>query len=145
MTATGRPVPAPDRDSGPWWEALAAHQLTLQECEGCANRRWPPRALCNQCGSLSWRWVPATGRGNVASWIVNHHRFFAAMSDPSVVVLVRLDDAAGVLMPGGWAGAQDGSGLAVGLGVEVGYEDVIDGTGGSRSFTLLRWRPANPG
>jgi hypothetical protein len=71
----------------------------------------------------------------VASWIVNRHPFFRGMEVPSVVVLVRLDDADDVLVPGGWAGAPDGSGLRVGLPVRVGYEANAEGV------TLLVWRP----
>jgi uncharacterized protein len=132
----GLPLPVSDRDSRPWWEAVARHQLTTQACDRCGRRRWPPRALCARCGSLSWRWEEASGRGVVASWIVNRHPFFSGMNVPSVVVLVRLAEADDILIPGGWSGPPDGSGLRVGLPVEVGYEDNAEGV------TLLVWRPA---
>jgi uncharacterized protein len=72
----------------------------------------------------------------VASWIVNRHPFFSGMEVPSVVVLVRLEEADDVLIPGGWSGSPDGAGLRVGLPVQVGYKDNIDGG------TLLVWRAA---
>jgi uncharacterized protein len=130
------PQPAYDRDSRPWWEAVARHQLTTQACDRCGRRRWPPRALCAGCGSLSWRWEEASGRGVVASWIVNRHPFFAGMEVPSVVVLVRVEEADDVLIPGGWSGPADGSGLQVGLPVQVGYKD------GAEGMTLLVWQAA---
>ena len=90
-------------------------------------------------------WEPATGRGTVASWIVNHHSFVPRVPSPYVVVLVRLDEQDDILMPGGWDGPGDGTGLTIGLPVEVGYDDVaVDGdTGPSQeAVALLRWRPA---
>jgi len=137
LSDTGTPLPVFDRDSRPWWEAVARHELTMQVCERCGRRRWPPRALCNGCGSFSWRWIAASGQGTVASWIVNRHPFFPGMEVPSVVVMVRLDDADDVVVPGGWGGQPDGSGLRIGLPVQVGYEENADGV------TLLVWRPAD--
>jgi uncharacterized OB-fold protein len=83
---------------------------------------------------LEWQWVPASGRGTVASWIVNHHTFATAFTAPYVVVLVRLDDQDDILMPGGWAGPADGQGLEVGRAVIAGFEDGPDGT------TRLQWQ-----
>ena len=137
MSDTGSPLPVFDRDSRPWWEAVARRELTVQACERCGQRRWPPRALCARCGSLSWRWDAASGRGVVASWIVNRHPFFAGMEVPSVVVMVRLEEAEDVLIPGGWSGPPDGSGLRVGLPVQVGFRENSEGV------TLLAWRAAD--
>ena len=144
-------LPTPDRDSAPWWEALGHHELTLQRCDDCGALRWPPRELCNRCGSLAWRWVPASGRGTVASWIVNHHAFGSGAGGrpaPYVVVLVRLDDQADILIPGGWDGAPDGTDLHAGLPVVAGFDDVelgdvddpLDTSGESDRVALLRWR-----
>jgi uncharacterized protein len=146
-------LPMPDRDSAPWWEALGHHELTLQRCDECATLRWPPRELCNRCGSLNWQWVPATQQGTVASWIVNHHSFGAGAGGraaPYVVVLVRLDDQPDILIPGAWDGAPDGTGLRVGLRVVAGFEDVdlgdvddqLDTSGESDRVALLRWGPS---
>jgi uncharacterized OB-fold protein len=143
-------LPTPDRDSAPWWDALGHHELTLQRCDDCGALRWPPRELCNRCGSLNWQWVPATGRGTVASWIVNHHSFGAGAGGrpaPYTVVLVRLDDQPDILIPGGWAGAPDGADLSIGLPVVAGFDDVdlgevddqLDTSGESDRVALLRW------
>ena len=140
MSVTERPLPYPDRDSRPWWEALARHELVLQSCE-CGTRRWPARAMCNRCGSFEWSWVPATGRGTVASWIVNHHSFNPSFQSPYVVLDVRLDDQDDIIMPGGYAGPGDGSDLAVGLPVVVDFEDVSVPEG-TDPVTVLRWRRA---
>lgn len=146
---THRPVPTPDRDSRPWWEALARHELALQRCDACAAWRWPARAICGRCASFDATWTPVTGRATVASWIVNHHTFSAAFESPYAVVTVRLDEQPDLLLVGSWSAPIDD--LAIGAPVEVVFDDVVPGAadGGSGTedeghgaVTLLSWRPA---
>lgn len=136
-----RPRPAIERDSAEWWAALARHQFVVTRCADCGAWRWPPRALCGRCGSLSWRLAPASGRGTIATWIVNRHGFGGAFPVPSTTVLVRLAEQDDLLLPGGWAGAPDGSDLTMGLEVQAGFEDLEAGPDGE-AVTLLRWERA---
>ena len=131
-----RPLPHPDRDSQPWWDALARHELRFQRCTACGTWRWPPRAICGRCGSLEWSFVAASGTGTIASWIVNRHGFGGAFPLPSTAILVRLAEQDDLLLPGGWAGAADGSDLAMGMEVRVGFDDVDD------EVAILRWEAA---
>ncbi len=134
MTApASRPLPHPDRDSAPWWAALARHEVLVQRCTGCRAWRFPPRAICNRCGSFDHEWEPVTGAGTVASWIVNHHAFSADFTPPYAVVTVRLDDQDDLLVIGSFAGVIDE--LATGLAVHAVFDDVGDGV------TLLSWSP----
>ena len=137
----GRPLPLADRDSTPWWAGLAEHELRLQRCHDCGTFGWPPRAVCNRCGSLDWAWVAASGRATVASWIVNHHAFSDAFAVPYVVVLARLDEQDDILVPGAYGGAPDGHGLFVGQSVIVAFDDVAVPEGVD-PVSLLRWMPA---
>jgi len=127
--------PLADPDSQPWWDALARGELVVQHCAACPRLRWPARAMCNDCGAFEWSWVPACGRGTVASWTVSHQ----PESQRSVVVMVRLDDQDDIFMPGFVDGPADGEGLYVGLPVDVGFDEVVVGTEGWR-MTVLRWR-----
>ncbi len=136
-----RPRPAVERDSTPWWDALARHELVCARCAECGRWRWPPRALCGACGSLEWAFAPVSGAGTVASFVVNRHGFGGAFPLPSTVVLVRLAEQDDLLLPGGWSGAPDGAGLTIGLAVRVGFEDV-PGDADADPYTLLSWRPA---
>lgn len=135
------PAPARERDSREWWDALARHELLLQCCDDCSALRWPARAICNRCGSLAWRWQRASGRGEVASWIVNRHAFGAGAASPYVVLLVRLAEQPDLLLPGGFDGPADGSGLAVGIPVVAGFED-REVPAGEPPLAVLRWRLA---
>ncbi|WP_164478356.1 Zn-ribbon domain-containing OB-fold protein [Mycolicibacterium stellerae] len=130
--------PLADADSAPWWDALERGQLLIQCCTGCQRLRWPARAICNDCGSFEWRWIPATGRGTIASWTVTH-RSAPADATPTVVVMVRLDDQDDIFMPGFVDGPDDGSGLSIGLPVNVGFDEVAVGSDGWR-LSVLRWR-----
>ena len=127
-----------DRDSAWWWAKLAEHRLMLQRCVRCGTLRWPPRAMCGVCGAFDTAEVQASGRGQVASWIVTQRAFLPHLKPPYVVILVRLADQEDLLLPGGWDGRPDGSGLRIGLEVRAGFTDAYAGP----DLTLLRWRPA---
>lgn len=138
---TVRPLPAMDRDSRPWWEALARHELTLQRCDRCSAWRWPARAICNRCSSFESTWTPVSGRGDVVSWVVNRHAFTADFESPYAVLTVRLAEQRDVAMLGSYVGALDA--LRIGLPVEAVFDDVVDADG--TTFTLLSWRAADSG
>ena len=143
MTSAGgdRPLPVADRDSTPWWAGVAEHVLRLQRCDACATLRWPPRTLCNRCGSLDWSWVAASGRATTASWIVNWHAFSEAFGVPFVVVMARLDEQDDILLPGAYGGAPDGHDLHIGRRLVVAFDDVAVPEGAD-PVSLLRWMPA---
>lgn len=125
-----RPVPVPDHDGEPWWDGIARHELLVQRCSACARLRWPPRAMCGECGGLAWQWQVASGRATVASWVVNHHSFSDAFPPPYVVVTGRLDDQDDILIPAGFQG--DRTGLMIGAPLVAGFED-------AGAFTGLVW------
>jgi uncharacterized OB-fold protein len=95
--------------------------------------RWPPRALCGDCGALEWAWLQATGAATVASWVVNHHAFGDAFPVPYVVVTGRLAEQDDILVPAGFEGDRDA--LVVGAPLVAGFEDAGD-------FVGLVWRSA---
>jgi len=129
-----RPIPHPDRDSQPWWDALARHEFVVPRCTQCGTWRWPPRAICNRCGSFDAEWAAVSGRGTVTGWIVNHHAFSADVASPYAVILVRLDEQDDCKLVGSFAGAIGE--LHAGLPVRAVFDDVTEGV------TLLSWEPA---
>jgi uncharacterized OB-fold protein len=130
--------PLADEDSQAWWDAMEREELLIQDCADCGRLRWPARAICGRCGSLQWTWVPASGRGTIASWTVGH-RTTGADPGTSVVVLVRLEEQDDLLMPGYIDGPTDGHDLHIGQSVEVGFDNVEIDTQGWR-VAVLRWR-----
>ncbi len=97
-------APTPDRDSQPWWDALAAGEFQLQRCSDCAALRWPARAICNRCRSFECEWERQDGAGTVASWVRTHQAFAPALREvvPYRVVQVRLYVQDDLLLVGGW-------------------------------------------
>jgi uncharacterized OB-fold protein len=135
-----RPIPITDLDSVDWWSAVSRHEFVCARCTDCKVWRWPARAICGACGSMTWEWQELTGNGTIASWIVNRHGFGGAFPLPSTVVLVRLAEQDDLLLPGGWAGSADGVDLSVGLSVVVGFED-IESEAGDSDHAVLSWGP----
>ncbi|MCF2530863.1 Zn-ribbon domain-containing OB-fold protein [Yinghuangia soli] len=125
-----------DRDSTEWWASLAAHALIFQRCSECQTWRWPARAMCHACGAFAWRWQPASGRGEVASWIVNHHVFLPGVPAPYVVLNVRMAEQPDLVLPGAFEGPYDDPRLVIGAQVEAGFADCP----GDPPAALLRWR-----
>ena len=99
--------------------------------------KWPARAICSCCGSFDWTWQAPSGQATVASWIVTRHAFLPGFEAPYVVLTARLSDQPDLLIPGGYDGPSDGTGLLIGGLLTVAYHDVITEDG---PWTLLRWR-----
>lgn len=50
-----------------WQNSLKAGRLTVQLCEACGKKQFPPSLLCRVCGSPSVTFVEASGRATVYS------------------------------------------------------------------------------
>jgi uncharacterized OB-fold protein len=128
-------LPAPDRDSQPFWDGVRAGELRVQRCDGCGAYRWPARAVCNRCHSFEATWTPLSGRGRIVSWITTHQVFMKAYADdtPYAVVLVTLDEQDDLQLVGNLMGGRE---PADGMPVRAVFAPVTD------EATLLQWEPA---
>ena len=54
-------LPTPDRDSAPYWAALADGRFMLQHCRDCGHWTWPVRPLCSGCHGEDLAWEEAAG------------------------------------------------------------------------------------
>lgn len=131
-----RPLPEPDADSAPFWEACGRHELRVQRCGDCGFRRHPPRPRCPDCGSFAVEWEQLSGRGEVYSWVVAHPPVLPAFQErvPFAVVLVALAEDPRLRLLGNLQGCEPGN-VRIGLPVEVSFEELGDGV------TLPQWRP----
>ena len=95
-------IPIPDRDSAPYWAALAAGRVEIQQCDDCADWTWPPRPICSNCHGEHLAFQPIGGTGEVHSWVRLHRPVFPSLKDlvPFDIVLVRLDEQGDILIPG---------------------------------------------
>lgn len=131
-----RPLPEPDDWSKEFWEACREHRLVMQRCRRCERLRFTPRPMCPHCRSLDGEFVPVSGRGRIASWVVVHPPVMPSFRDkvPFAVVLVELEEDSELRMIGNLLGFPPEK-IDFGLPVEVTFEEVADGV------TLPQWRP----
>lgn len=100
--APPRPHPQPDRDTAPYWAALAEGRFVVQHCTECRRWTWPARPICSGCHGEALVWDEPAGTGEVYSWVVTHQPYgpdLAALV-PYTIALVRLDEQDDILVPG---------------------------------------------
>ena len=123
MAEYNRPLPIPDGDTKPYWDAAKEHRLVVQRCQDCAAAIFYPRAVCPHCMSDRIDWIDATGRGTIYSYTVVHRAPPGfADSAPYVVALIDLEE--GVRMMTNVVDAP--AAVRVGAAVEVTFDDVTD-------------------
>jgi uncharacterized OB-fold protein len=134
MSRDRRPLPRVDEESRGFWEALARHEFYLQRCAGCAQLRYPPRAVCPSCLSSEVDWVEMSGRGTVYSFTVTHQNHAPGFRErlPYVLAIIELEE--GVRLMANVTGCEPGD-VRIGMPVFVEYEDVSD------DITLPVFRP----
>lgn len=122
--AADRPVPLPDADSRPYWQAAREGRLLIQRCQDCGKAIFYPRSICPHCMSDRIEWVRASGRGKVYSYTVVRRapEQFAAET-PYVVALVDLDE--GVRMTTRVTGCPPEQ-VRIGMPVQVDFQTVSD-------------------
>jgi uncharacterized OB-fold protein len=100
--ADRRLMAQPDRDSAPYWAALAQGVLKLQHCLDCGRWTWPARPICSGCHGERLEWKPVKGTGEVYSWIVNHRAMTPDLAAlvPYVIASVRIDEQSDIYIPG---------------------------------------------
>jgi uncharacterized OB-fold protein len=89
-----RPLPWPDAETAPFWEATRRRKLVVQRCSACGTHRFYPRALCPSCHAEAHDWVETGGRGSVFSHTVVHRAPSPAFAGqvPYVLAIVALDE-----------------------------------------------------
>ena len=125
MNATAKPVPIPDADTRPFWEACRAHELRAQRCSACGRFRWPPQGFCPKCHSWEFEWVHLSGRGTIKSFSVVHHSAIPSFKDhlPYIVAVVELDGTDGRVAITSNVVDYPWEDVKVGMQVEVAFDD----------------------
>ena len=125
-----RPVPVPDDQSAPYWEAASAHVLTVARCARCGTFTIPVDLVCRHCGSSDPAYVfePVSGRGVIRSWTILRQSFLPGFDDdiPFVLVDVELDEQDELRMIGRLLDGPDAP-LRIGAHVTVAFEDLASG------------------
>ncbi|MGW5861173.1 bifunctional MaoC family dehydratase N-terminal/OB-fold nucleic acid binding domain-containing protein [Streptomyces sp. NPDC055239] len=128
-----RPRPAVNRDNAFWFEGAREHRLLVQRCAACSVLRHPPGPCCPECGSLEWDTVQASGRGQVYSFVVNHHPRHPAFDFPHLVAVVALDEGTRLIADLAGVSPED---------VAIGMPVVLDWLDADPDLSLPVFRPA---
>jgi len=96
--------------------------------------RWPPRAACPACLSMSYSWVDVGGSAVVFSWCVVHRTNLPALASltPYVVLAAQLDSHPHIKFLGNLDGPREG--LSIGAPLVVTFNPI------SPQISLPWWR-----
>lgn len=123
------PLPVPDEISEPYWAGVQDRKILVQRCAKCERLQFPPDASCASCSSVEIAFEEMSGRGTVFSFSETvsgaRHPYFQSIS-PYLVGMVELVEQSGLIFPSNFPGAQYAD-LAIGLPVEVEFQEVTDG------------------
>jgi len=90
---SSKPVPTPDAETAPFWEAVAEGVLKIQKCAGCNEHVFYPRLVCPHCMSDELDWVCVSGRARIHALTVVHRSTAPFRDDlPFAVAIVELEE-----------------------------------------------------
>ena len=134
-TGSGKPLPEPSDIALPFWTALRAGQLHLQQCNSCGHFNHPPRISCPQCHGKAFSWTQVAPRGTVYSYTIVHRAPMPAFKAdlPYAVALVDIEGTSVKLLSNLLASTDH---VHVGMPVDVVFEPASD------AITLFKFVPA---
>ncbi|HEX6513498.1 MAG TPA: OB-fold domain-containing protein [Chloroflexota bacterium] len=137
MADYAKPLPLPDPDTQPFWEAAKAHELKAQKCSKCGKFRWPPRGVCPHCYSWDFAWTKVAETGAVVSYVVVHQATnpVFAQDVPYVIAKVAIDGTDGEVILNGNVLDCPWEDVKVGMRLRAVYDDVTP------EVTLPKFKP----
>lgn len=137
MSEVRRPLPQPTPETQHFWDGLQDGELRLQRCAACAHVYYPPRPFCPDCSSREVEVFNASGKGKLASYVINH-RPHPAWDAPYSIAIVELEE--GPRMATNIVNCpQTPEALAIDMPVEIVFEAVSD------DITLPLFQPVGAG
>jgi uncharacterized OB-fold protein len=138
MADYAKPLPAPDPDSEPYWEATRARELRAQKCSKCGRFRFPPQGFCPSCYCWDFAWTKLPETGTVESYVVVHQATNPAFADmvPYTVAKVAIDGSDGQVVITGNLTDAPWEEVKVGMKVRAWFDEVTP------EVTLPKFRPA---
>jgi len=90
-----KPIPLPDPETAPFWQAAQRSELVAQHCDACGHAFLPPRPRCPSCHAAKLSWKVLSGRGKIHSYCITRMPLVTGFEPPYVVAVVELDDLPG--------------------------------------------------
>ncbi|AQZ53897.1 Zn-ribbon domain-containing OB-fold protein [Martelella mediterranea] len=90
---SSKPVPSPDAETAPFWDAAAEGVLKIQKCAGCNEHVFYPRLVCPHCMSDELDWVCVSGCARIHALTIVHRSTAPFRDDlPFAVAIVELEE-----------------------------------------------------
>ncbi len=136
MTEYAKPLPAPNADTKPFWDACKEHALRAQRCTACGRFRWPPQGVCPSCYSWDSEWTKLSETGTVYSFVVVHYVSVPAFADdiPYVIAQITMDGTNNHVILTSNVIDCPWETVKVGMAVQVVFDDVTP------EYTLVKFR-----
>lgn len=134
MTSMVPPLPLITPITEPFWAALNAGSVQLQQCDDCGEWVFYPRSHCSACLSPNLIWRTVSGNGQIYSFTIARRPTapqFAGL-EPQFITVIELDEGVRMNSVIVNAGEED---LRVGLKVKPVFSEV-------EGQTLLFFEPA---
>ena len=89
-----KPVPNPTPTSQPYWDALAAGDVKLQQCDDCGSWVFYPRSHCSHCLSPILTWKTVSGEGELYSFTIARSPTAPqfAGEEPQYIAVIELNE-----------------------------------------------------
>jgi len=131
-----KPLPVPDEESQPFFDAAREGRLLIMRCKSCGAYRYPSRDRCDVCWSTETAWVQASGRGTVYTFGIMHQLYHPGFKEeiPYNVAVVELEE--GPRTYTNLVGIPNDQ-IRVGMPVEVVFEKLTD------EITIPKFKPAS--
>lgn len=132
----GWPMPVLDDLNRVYFEGMADGRVMVQKCRACETWLAPGAFVCDNCASEDIAWVPASGKGEVYSYVVYHRAFDPVFKPllPYNVCLIEL--AEGPRLLANVVGI-DNAKLQIGMAVTAVFNKVGEG------LPMLQFTPAD--
>lgn len=115
--------------------------MTIQRCASCGWYNYPPKIVCISCRAdpPELEWAAVSGKGRVKTWTIMRDAFLPGFAQevPYVVADIELVEQPGLRIVARLADVAEDE-LALGLPVEVGFDDVAGG------ISIPRFTPVQP-
>jgi uncharacterized OB-fold protein len=116
-----RPVPRPDPDTAPYWEAAQRGVLAMPHCADCNHYVFPPRPRCPRCHRATLTFREVSGRGRIASFTIMRDTFVRGFPPPYVLAEIALVEQEDLTLVTNIVDS-DIDGIAIGQPVRVVFE-----------------------
>jgi hypothetical protein len=130
---TDKPLPQVTDKTRPFWEALKAHRIDIQQCDACRHWVFFPRTRCPKCFSPKLSWKTISGEGELHTFTLSRVPTLPELADelPQKLAVIELDEGPHINTT--LVGIDENQ-IRVGMRVRPVFDDVVPG-----ETTLLRY------